>query len=241
MAVPKIIGHRGAAGLAPENTLASVAKAAEVGCRWVEVDCKLSADGILVLGHDDTFQRTANVERSCWETPLYVLKAFDVGSWFGPEYAGEHIPTLPELVSLLAALNLGVNLEIKPDTGTDIATAEAVAYYVQANWPKLLPSPVISSFSRDALSASHEILPRVEHAMLWEEIPADWLDEVESLKADAVHVDADKLTELQCKAIIASGFPVRCYTVNDPEKAEELFSWGVEAIVTDFPDRFVHN
>ena len=233
----KIIGHRGASGHAPENTLAAIAKAAELGCKWVEVDLKLTADGVIVLSHDDDFSRTANAERTCAETPLYVLKALDVGSWYGEEFAGEHVPTLPEFVSLLTVLNMGVNLELKPDKGFEVETGKKVAEYIRDNWPAQIPAPVISSFNRDALAASHEILPRVEHAMLWDKIPSDWQDEVESLKADAVHVDADTLTETQCKAFIASGSPVRCYTVNDPEKAAELFSWGVEAIFTDYPDR----
>ncbi|MTI11104.1 glycerophosphodiester phosphodiesterase family protein [Curvivirga aplysinae] len=233
----KIFGHRGASGHAPENTLSAIAKAAALGCKWVEVDLKLSSDGVIVLFHDDDFSRTANAERTCAETPLYMIKALDVGRWFSDEFIGETVPTVSEFLSLLTALGMGVNLELKPDKGFEEETGKKIAEYVRDNWPSQLPSPIISSFDRDALAASHEVLPRVEHAILWEDIPSNWQDEVESLKADAIHVDADKLTETQCKAFIDSGSPVRCYTVNDKERAAELIGWGVEGIFTDYPDR----
>ncbi|MDX1737068.1 MAG: glycerophosphodiester phosphodiesterase family protein, partial [Alphaproteobacteria bacterium] len=199
----------------------------------------LSQDDVIVLGHDDTFARTANAERSCAETPLYMLKALDVGSYFSEEFAGERVPTLSEVISLLTVHNMGVNLELKPDKGREAETGRVVAEYIRDNWPNSLPSPIISSFNRESLTASHDVLPNVEHAILWEEVPADWQDEVGSLKADAIHIDSDVLTESQCRAFIEAGSPVRCYTVNDAERAKELESWGVEGIVTDFPDRML--
>ena len=109
--------------------------------------------------------------------------------------------------------------------------------YVRDNWPAELPAPIISSFNAESLAASHKILPEIEHAIIWDELPANWQDEVESLKADVVHLDAKLLNEDQCKSVINSGSSVRCFTVNDASRAEELFDWGVEAIFTDYPER----
>ncbi|CAG22877.1 putative glycerophosphoryl diester phosphodiesterase [Photobacterium profundum SS9] len=91
-----ITGHRGAAALAPENTLSAIQKAVESGIEWVEIDTQLSADNIPVIVHDKTVKRCSNGKGCVGELTLAELKALDVGSWFSNEFAGETIPTLEE-------------------------------------------------------------------------------------------------------------------------------------------------
>lgn len=238
MALPKIIAHRGASGYAPENTLAAFAKAAQQGAKCVEFDCTLTANKEVVIHHDDSMARTAGVERLISETPLFAIKALEVGKWFAPEFEGEKIPTFQEAISLLAALRLGANVEIKPAKGQEAETGKLVAEQILKHWPKILPPPVVSSFSEEALQASMAIIPEVEHALLFEEVPDDWQDRLGALKVTAVHCCQKDLTQRKCAAFTNAGYPVRVFTVNDPDRGAELFDWGVESIFTDYPDRF---
>ena len=99
--LPWVIGHRGASGSAPENTLAAFRKAAALGARWVEFDVRLSADGRCILLHDDTVDRTTDGKGRADRMMLEDLAGLDAGAWFDREFAGETIPTLEETIDLL--------------------------------------------------------------------------------------------------------------------------------------------
>src|SRR5579859_6338194 len=107
---PAIIGHRGAAGLAPENTLAAIRAAAAAGARWVELDVQLTRDGVPVLLHDSTLERTTDGEGKVGDADLDALRRVDAGSWFAPRFLGQRVPTLAEAVAELGQLGLGANL-----------------------------------------------------------------------------------------------------------------------------------
>ncbi len=109
----KIVGHRGVAALRPENTLASFEYAIELGLDGIETDIHMSADGELVLIHDDTLERTTNGSGNVWDFTLKQLKELDAGSWFSKEYAGQKIPTFREFLELIKDKNLFLNIEIK--------------------------------------------------------------------------------------------------------------------------------
>ena len=106
-----VIGHRGAAGCAPENTLASFRKAREQGAAWVEFDVMLSRDEVPVLIHDETLERTTNGRGRVNQLTAAELQSLDAGCRFGPEFVGEPIPTLEAAVAVLLELGLGANLQ----------------------------------------------------------------------------------------------------------------------------------
>ena len=238
--VPAIIAHRGASGHAPENTAVAIAKAAELGATWVEFDCMLTLDGRVVLNHDETLERTAGLDQRVCDLELADLAHLDVGKWFDPAFAGEPIPTFRQTIKQLAALGMGANVEIKPCKGAERATGDAVAREIAEHWPDTISPPVVSSFSSDALAAAIPHLPpEVEVAQLWGRIPADWSDRLAALGATAIHSSAYRLEKAFADEIVASGTPLRCYTVNDKDLGEKLFDWGVGSIFTDFPDIFI--
>ncbi len=140
-----IIGHRGAAGLAPENTLAAFAAAAELELNWVEFDVQCCASGEWVLFHDQRLERTSNGRGLIQETSWQVLKNLDVGAWFGPEYRGTAIPLLSEALQYLAASNLHPNIEIK--------VADALVCPTKAVPPDLLPPLEGVRSARGAIAA----------------------------------------------------------------------------------------
>lgn len=235
--VPAVIGHRGAAGHAPENTLVSIRKAAELGARWVEFDVKLTLDRELILFHDDTLDRTTDAKGSIAVRTIGEIKALDAGAWYEKRFTGTRVPTLTEALNELATLGLGANVEIKPSPGQEVETAQAVAHVLRNRWPSRLPAPVISSFRMESLAAAQTVAPEIERAALFFRLPDDWQRQAFALGAKAVHASEKHMTRDKTNSIKGAGFALRCYTVNDAKRAETLFGWGVDAIFTDYPDR----
>ncbi|MGF1639591.1 MAG: glycerophosphodiester phosphodiesterase [Rhodospirillales bacterium] len=237
MRTARVIGHRGAAGHAPENTLAAVRAAAALGTRWVEFDAKLSRDGAVVLFHDETLERTTDGRGRLAEQDLATLKALDAGGWFAAAFRGERIPTLGETIATLGELGLGANVEIKPDPGREVETAEAVIRILKAEWPAILPPPLISSFRAASMATATRLAPQYPAALLVGAIPSDWRRRLEDLGCDGLHCDAGALTREQAREVLAAGCALRCYTVNESATARMLFAWGVEAVFSDYPER----
>jgi glycerophosphoryl diester phosphodiesterase len=235
--VPPVIGHRGAAGHAPENTLISIATAAALGATWVEFDVKLTRDGVAVLFHDDALDRTTNGTGNVAEKTLAEIKALDAGGWYQKRFAGETVPTLEEAMAALARLNLGANVELKPSPGRETETARTVAGLLKTKWPARLPAPVISSFALEALAAFADAAPQFPRAFLVFRVEDDWRRRAESLGCTAIHASERHLSRELARAVLGAGYALRSFTVNDPARAEILFGWGVESVFTDYPDR----
>jgi glycerophosphoryl diester phosphodiesterase len=108
----RIVAHRGAAGKAPENTLASVRQAIEDGTDWVEIDVQETRDGEVVVVHDSDFMKLAGVDLKVWDASMDQLDAIDVGAWFGPAFRGERVPALRQVLEL-ARGKVGVVIELK--------------------------------------------------------------------------------------------------------------------------------
>lgn len=228
-----VIGHRGAAAAAPENTLAGLAAAAALGARWVEFDVMLSADEVPVLHHDDNLKRTTGLDRLVVETPLAELRRLDAGGWFSPAFAGERIPTLEEAVACLLERGLIPNLEIKPPAGRDVVTAEVIVSQLGGLWPKDRPAPLISSFSRMALAAVRVLAPGWPRGLVADGLPEDWLATTAALGCASLHLGSRGLSRAQVAEVKKAGLKVAVFTVNRPARARELLSWGVDAVFTD--------
>ena len=237
--LPRIIGHRGAAAVAPENTLAGFRRAHALGARWVEFDVRLTADDRCVLLHDDLLDRTTDGSGPASELTLDQLAVLDAGSWFDPSFAGEPIPTFEETIDLLAELGLGANVEIKPHRGAEAETAEAVCRILQASWPAQLPKPLVSSFAYAALETAYQVAPELHRGLLLGRLGSDWRALAEAVEATTINCDHAKLNEKQAKEVRAAGYPLLAYTVNHAGRAQELFGWGVSAVFSDAPDQVV--
>lgn len=222
---PRIIAHRGGGGLAPENTLAGIARAADIGCRGVEFDVMLSADGVPVLMHDETLDRTTSGSGPVAAYRLEALRALDAG--------GEPVPTLAEALDLCRHRRLWVNVEIKPSAGRDEETGRAVAYLLASLWEG---HGVVSSFSESALVAAQEAARNLAYALLVERVPADWRVRLQNLGCIALHCAATAFDTLAEAA--SRDCPLACYTVNDRLAAERLLARGAAAVFTDRPDRW---
>ena len=237
---PRRIAHRCGGALAPENTLAGLRVAAGHGYRAVEFDVMLSGDGTPVLIHDETLERTTDGHGRVAETSDAELARLDAGGWFGPQFAGEPLPTFAEAAGLCLALRLWANVEIKPSAGRETETGRRVAQAARASWAGAAP-PLLSSFSVAALEAAREAAPELPRGLLFEAPPPDWQQAFRRLACYSLHCSRHCLTPQLFDEARAAGIPLLVYTVNDPEDAAALLRQGVAAVFTDridlLPDR----
>lgn len=251
---PRLIAHRGGGSCAPENTLAAIRAGHTAGFRGVEFDAMLSRDGVPFLIHDDTLERTSNGHGPVAQANAAALARLDAGSWHSPAFRGEPLPTLADALALCRQLDLWVNLEIKPGPGREAETGAAVAQVAGAslacrvvprNMSSAEPCPaatealpparglVLSSFSTAALEAARQVAPELPRAWLVERVPEDWQQTLQALVAVALHCHHEALTPALAAEIIAAGYALACYTVNEQARMMTLAQWGVTALFTD--------
>ncbi len=233
-----VIGHRGAALLAPENTLAAIKAAAATGVEWVEIDVCVIADGSLVIFHDNELDRCTNGSGVTAEATLPYLTGLDAGSWFDERFSGEPIPTLADALLCIQDLGLGLNLEIKFDEGDVNTIVPNVLSSLQAHW-KNNDKLLISSFNKAILQRCHELNPERHFAQLYEEIPENWQFELEQIQAYSLHCHFEKLSKEKAIAIKEAGYKLLCYTANTLAEVEQHWGWGMDAIITDDPRVFL--
>ena len=242
----KVIGHRGAAAYAPENTLEGIHTAADMGVEWVELDVKLSKDDVPILFHDEEFGRTTNGSGLVAETLYEDIKQMEAGSWFGESFAGIKIPTLEEAIETLIDRNLGLNLEIKPCPGREKETAEAALDVLSQYWDdhqRLL----ISSFQIVSLETAQHVASDWARGLLLapereeEIINPDWKDLADHLDVKSINLGTKIATREIVEEVIDLDLHPLIYTVNDPLEARQYQAWGVDAVFSDEPDIILEN
>lgn len=234
--VPKVIGHRGAKAYAPENTLASIHTAADMGIEWVEIDVKLTRDGEAIIFHDEDLRRTTGASGLVAETSFRDIRELDAGSWMGDSFIGEKIPTLEEAIDAILSRNMGLNLEIKPCPGREIETAEVALDVATRNWPDDLPPPLISSFQHVSLETSMDMIADWPRGFLMDGHLPNWQEMAEYLDVSTININGNKVSREEVEEYIEMQKPILAYTINDPRKALQLLQWGVDSFFSDTPD-----
>jgi glycerophosphoryl diester phosphodiesterase len=233
--LPLIMGHRGAAGAAPENTLVGLRTAAEQGVLWVEFDVKLSSDGVPVLFHDDNLKRTTGCDAMIADTPLAKLRTFEAGAWLAPKFAGEPIPTLEEALVFLLETGLSPDIEIKPSEGKAEVTGRAVAEIMTKFWPLDRLPTLFSSFNAESLAAARRVAPQVPRGFQMRWPAKNWRSIAQTLGCSTIHVKERWLSERKVNEIKSAGYGLAAFTVNDHKRAKRLIARGVDCIITDTP------
>lgn len=233
--LPRIIGHRGACGYAPENTLESIRTAADMGVEWVELDVKLTKDQIPIIFHDETLERTTNGSGLVAQTLYEDIRQMEAGSWFADSFAGIKIPTLEEACEVLIDLNLGLNLEIKPCPGREKETTEVALDALSRVWDDH-ECLLISSFQHVSLETARDIAGDWARGLLMDDWIENWKDLASYLDVTTVNINGNECSREQIRAIGDMEYPILAYTINDPQRARQLQAWGVKSVFTDFPD-----
>lgn len=239
MARTWVVGHRGASGHAPENTLAAFRRAVELGAAFIETDLHLSRDARLVCVHDATLERTTNGKGTVKELTLAQLRELDAGAWYGPEFAGERIPTLEEVLAFAREKDIVFFLEVKYEAAWGIEHGLVAALRSAQEAARA----VILSFSRGVLRNVRRLDNTLMTGLLFDAMPKGGPDAIieRALEIGARQLAprGDLVTPELLERAHHSDLQVACWTVNEPDKMRQLIEAGVDGIMTDFPDRLV--
>lgn len=239
---PVIIAHRGASGYCPENSLAAIAKALELNAAAIEIDVRLSRDGVVLLMHDKTIDRTTNGTGPVDGMDFQDLRQYDAGSWYGEAFHGERIPTLEDVISLIGGRAV-LMIDIKgDDDGPAIArkVVDIVNQQGAAGWCRVM------AFDDDILWFIRKYDPSIALCKLFVGkvpcLPFYVDDGINGRSLDdygfvsAIGINDWFLTRKQTALLKQKGFKLYVWTVNDRSHAEEFLNTGVDAILSDYPD-----
>jgi glycerophosphoryl diester phosphodiesterase len=250
------IGHRGASAYAPEHTFAAYDLALEQGADYIEIDLQMTADGVLVAMHDKTLNRTADApegvpEQYCRglvsKKTLEQIKMCDVGSWFGPEYAGEQIPTLDEIFHYYEVeRNIDPNyyIETKNPEAAPGMEEELLRLMGEEEYGLIEPAAedwrvLIQSFSAESLMKIHELEPSLPLIQLyWAGTSKTIQRDLDAVSAYAVGIGPYKqdVDAALVEAAHEHCLAVHPYTVNTVDEMEALIALGVDGMFTNNPD-----
>ncbi len=235
---PRVVAHRGAGHLAPENTLSALLIGAAFGQKMVEVDVQLSADGQVFLLHDATLERTTNGHGIAAQQPWKALSRLDAGSWFDERFDEETLPTLQEALQVCIENGLDINIELKPDAGREAELAAAVLKVCRQYWPDTAPrKPLLSSFSVVAMEALRDVGAEFPRAYLVADtVTPETLASATALDVQFLDIGHAALTPDTLAQLRNAHLAVMAWTINDPEQAHHYWAQGVAMICTDAID-----
>ncbi|MET7573089.1 glycerophosphodiester phosphodiesterase family protein [Streptomyces sp. NPDC005492] len=248
---PAIVAHRGASAYAPENTLASIDKAARLGFQWVENDVQRTKDGELVVIHDDSLQRTTDVEevfphRAPWKVKDFTaaeIARLDAGSWFGPTYTGTRVPTLTQYMREVEHNHQSLLLEIKnPELypGIEQQTLKLLGNEGWLDTSHLDRRLIVQSFSADSIRIVHDLKPGIRTGFLGTP-PLSALHEYAAY-TDLINPSYGSISAGYVSAVHGFTGPhdrpmeVYAWTVDDAPTAWKVAGYGVDGLITNRPD-----
>jgi glycerophosphoryl diester phosphodiesterase len=224
----RVTAHRGHARRAPENTLAAIRAAIEVGADYAEIDVHRTADGVVVLLHDRDLKRVAGTSRRLDELTYEEARKLDVGSWFSPAFADERIPTLEEAIRLCRG-RIRMNIEMK-FFDPDRQLARNVARIVREQGFE--PECLVTSLNADAIDEAKRLNPGLRTGLT----VAHALGDISRLQVDALSIRVDFLSDDVLRAAHRLGREVHAWTVNDAAQMTRLIKRGVDNIITSDPE-----
>jgi glycerophosphoryl diester phosphodiesterase len=221
-----IVGHRGARGHAPENTLLGLDVGLKLGADWVEFDVQLH-QGELLLMHDLRLERTTNGSGRLSDHSFAALRKLDAGQ-------GQQIPTLQEAINLIDQ-RIGINIELKTWNGTAAAVARVLREGLDQGWAA--ENFLVSSFHLPELYEFRQLVPEIPIGVLLCGVPLDWAGVAVELGASTLNLSDEFVDEKLVADAHARDLKVWVYTVNHPDEMARMKSLRVDGIFTDYPDR----
>ncbi len=235
MAHTKIIAHRGSRGTHPENTLEAFQEALKVASDGIELDVHLTKDGEVVVIHDETVDRTTSGKGYVKEMTLEQLKKLDAGSWFDPKYSNARIPTLQEVLDLLADNHFtGVlNVELKTDVFQYPAIEEKVLALTEPYLDQF--SVIYSSFHYETLKKIKALREDSKIALLFSKKGKQQMELGEGIPVEGWHPKFSILRSLP--PFEQSKIPLRVWTVNRKVEMQVCLRKNIDSMITDYPER----
>jgi glycerophosphoryl diester phosphodiesterase len=244
----EIHAHRGGAGLAPENTLAAFRKALDLGADGLEMDLQVTRDGAVVVIHDGTVDRTTNGRGRIGDLTLQEMKQLDAGERFSHAFRGERVPTLREVIDLIAAdrnprIRLALELKYDPDRPGKPEDFEerVLAILLETGFVERVN---IISFHHPSLTKVKALEPRIRTGLLagGRQAPPDPVALVRRYRADYYSPSFRHVTAEAVSWLHRAGIPIVPWTVNEEGEMQRLIRLGIgtlagDGIATDYPDR----
>ena len=231
-----LIGHRGVAGLRPENTYCSFSLAAELGLNWIEFDVQLTKDNHWVVMHDDTLERTSNGHGKIGNYTLQQLETLQAGLWFEPPYQNQPIPTLVKTIELAEKLGLHCNIEIKGADQDPEKHAKLMFDFAQEYLGPLQSKHLISSFNLPCIVALRKHAPKIPIGYLIDRFTPDTMAITLDNNFDSINCDADNIIAEDVLTATNNNIPLCLFTINDKNLAKFWFERGIAAVFTDRAD-----
>lgn len=228
-----VVAHRGASGHAPENTLAAFRKAVELGAKFIETDLQLSRDARFVAIHDDTLERTTNGHGSVHDFTLADLRKLDAGSWFRPEFAGEKLPTIEEILQFAREHDIVFYLELKPweAWGSEHSLVGSLRDACEA------ARVIVLSFDGSTLAAVRRLEPNIMTGLLMDSHGPEAVERAVAAGARQLALHGKLITPELLSQAKQRDIQVVAWTINHPSHMQALIQAGVDGIITDYPDR----
>jgi glycerophosphoryl diester phosphodiesterase len=224
-----IIAHRGASGDFPENTLAAFRAAIDAGAQMCELDVQLSADGVAMVIHDDTVDRTTDGRGAVGAMSLAELQRLDAGRRFGAAFAGERIPTLEEVLVLVKG-RCALNVELK---GAGVESE--VCRLLRAH--DALTETIVSSFQWQSLAAARELEPALRLGVLADRRADAMLEAAIELRATSVNPRYDMVRPALVEGAHRAGLKMLVWTIDKAARMRQMMAMGVDGIMTNYPAR----
>ncbi|WEG14362.1 glycerophosphodiester phosphodiesterase [Pullulanibacillus sp. KACC 23026] len=229
-----IYAHRGSNGQCPENTMAAFKQALKEGADGIELDVHLTKDGVPVIIHDETVDRTSNGNGFVKDYTLNSIKQLSMGSWKSHQYRAETIPTLEEFLEWVASTSLLINIELKNNIFAYKGMEKVVLNMVTERG--LLKRTVFSSFNHESLYKIHLLNTDAETApLLAKPLPISPMDYCRELGARGIHPHYRSVNSPLISELHANHLSIRPYTVNLPHFMRLLMEWNSDALITDYP------
>ncbi|PWK11346.1 glycerophosphodiester phosphodiesterase [Tumebacillus permanentifrigoris] len=228
------LAHRGASGYAPENTMEAFQVADLMGADGFEFDVQITRDGVPVVIHDELLNRTTNGRGYVHEHTLAELRALDAGSWYDPSFAGERIPTLQEVIDAFGnrmVLNIELKNSIFPMPGLEERTLELIRRY------QIEERVIVSSFHHGSMQKFHQLAPDISTGLLYDCVIVGAVEYAKRLGARALHPFFATIKPQFLAEAHAAELAVNVWTVNEEEHMRLVANLGVDAIITNYPDR----
>lgn len=231
--MPLFIAHRGASAYAPENTLPAFRLARDLGCHGLEFDVQLTNDGIPIVIHDETLDRTTDRKGQVSALTWKEFQSIDAGGWKGKKWRGVKVPRLEEV--LIEFRSMLLNIELKNSVNPYPGLEEKVLTLIERHCD--VSRVIVSSFNHESLKKIKRLAPCIRTGVLYDTEPADAVGYAAKLGANAAHPYYKFLTKEKIDAFHARGFAVNAWTVDKPADMANLIRMGVDGIITNYPDR----
>ena len=223
-----IIAHRGAAGAAPENTMASIQRAIADGTDWVEIDVQETRDGQVIVVHDSDFMKLAGNPMKVWEGDLTQARQIDIGSWFDPAFSDQRVPTLAQVLQVIAQSDARLVIELKY-YGHDEQLEQRVVDIVEA--ADMADRVAVMSLKLEGVQKIQALRPKWHAGLL----AVTALGDITRLNVDFLAVNQGKANATFIRRAHNAGKSVFVWTVNDALSLSHWMSMGVDGIITDEP------